>query len=73
MRTREEIREIQEMSTEELQKKVTDLRSDLFFMKVNAKTGQMEKTADIQKTKKSIARVLTELNSRKIAEANQGA
>lgn len=59
------LREIKDAADDELLKKLEDTRSELYFMRVNAKTGQTEKTADIRKFKRNIARILTEVNARK--------
>ena len=68
---KQELRELKEATTDELNKRLEESRSALYFMRVNAKTGQMEKTADIRKSKRSIARILTEINARKIETLNR--
>ncbi|EKD86500.1 MAG: hypothetical protein ACD_37C00267G0004 [uncultured bacterium] len=59
------MREFIESSDTELAGKLKECKTALYFLKVNAKTGQMEKTADIRNSKRHIARILTEINSRK--------
>ncbi|MBN2144885.1 MAG: 50S ribosomal protein L29 [Candidatus Aureabacteria bacterium] len=57
-------KEIRELPVPDLLKRVEDARNELYEMRVKSKTGQMEKSADIRKKKKEIARILTELRSR---------
>lgn len=64
-------RDIVESGGEELLKQLHDSKHDLYEMRVKAKTGQMENTSDIQKQKKQIARILTEINSRKLQDASK--
>jgi large subunit ribosomal protein L29 len=47
------------LTLEELNKKESDLRHDLFNYKMQAKTGQLEDTKSVEKTRRNIARVLT--------------
>ena len=49
------------MSVEQLQVKLTELRQELFNLRFQHATAQLEKTASIPATKKDIARVLTAL------------
>lgn len=64
---KKDLRDLRELSDVELGKKLEDERASLYDMKVKAKTGQMEKTADIKKTKRRIAVMFTEINARKLA------
>ncbi len=59
------MRDIRESTDSELKVKLNELQENLYYMRVNAKTGQMEKTSDIKKERKVIARVFTEISSRK--------
>ena len=52
------MKELREMSVEQLQAKLTELRQELFNLRFQHATAQLEKTAS---TKKDIARVLTAL------------
>ncbi len=49
------------MSEKELNEKLTSLRQDLFNLRFQHATAQLEKTASIPATKKDIARILTAL------------
>jgi large subunit ribosomal protein L29 len=51
-----------EMTRDELQQKHRELREALFNLKFQHATGQLENTAQLNKTRRSIARVLTALN-----------
>ena len=62
---KKEIRELRELSSQEIQKKVTEEKAALYDLRVKAKTGQMEKTSDIRKAKRKIAVMLTEINAKR--------
>jgi large subunit ribosomal protein L29 len=51
-----------EMTKEELQQKHRELREALFNLRFQHATGQLENTAQLKKTRRSIARVLTASN-----------
>jgi large subunit ribosomal protein L29 len=59
------IKELRELSETELQKKLADSKQELFNLRCQAKIGQIEKVANIQKLKKDVARILTILNAPK--------
>ena len=50
---------LREMSRDELQQKLKELREASFNLKFQHATGQLENTAQLGKTRKSIAQVLT--------------
>jgi large subunit ribosomal protein L29 len=50
-----------DMTKEELQQKQRDLREALFNLKFQHATGQLENTAQLKKTRRSIARIITAL------------
>jgi len=62
------IEEIRKMSNEDIVNEIKDLKKKLFNLRFKQATGQLETTADISKTKKTIARLSTVLNERKAAE-----
>ena len=62
--------EIREMSTEELEHKQLELREELFNLKIQHATGQLENTARIVKVRRDIARIKTILHTK---ELNEGA
>ena len=62
------ISEIRELTNEELASKVYELKQELFNLRFQAEVGKLEKTADLRKVKKEIARCYTVLTER--ANAN---
>jgi len=50
------------LSKDDLRKKVEDWQKDMFRFRCEKKTGQLENTTVIPKTRKSIARAKTLLN-----------
>ena len=55
------------MSAEELTKKIADLKEELFNLRFQMATSQLDNTARVNTVKKDIARVLTEQRAREIA------
>jgi large subunit ribosomal protein L29 len=51
--------EIRELTVEEMQRKVTDLKQELFNLRFQHEIGQIESQAKIRQTKRDIARLLT--------------
>lgn len=66
--TRMKAKELVELSTEELLKKEADYRQELFNLRFQLATGQLENTARIQTVRKNIARVKTVLRQAEIAQ-----
>lgn len=58
--------EIRELSEKDLKAKLTSLRQELFNLRFQHATAQLEKTASIPATKKDIARVLTVMSEKGI-------
>lgn len=54
--------DIRDLSAEELQQKVTDLKETLFNLRFQHEIGQLENPKKIGETKKDIARLKTILN-----------
>ena len=61
-------KELRNMSNEELMKELNDFKSELFSLRFQLATGQLENTARIKFVKKDIARVKTILAERKLNE-----
>ena len=59
------IKELRELSVEELNKRLKDSKQELFNLRCQAKLGQIEKRSNIRKVKKDIARVSTLLSEDK--------
>ena len=53
---------LRDMTKDELLQKLDELRGALFNLRFQHKTGQLENTAQLAKTRRSIARVLTILH-----------
>ncbi len=53
------IKEIRELSLEELNGKLTDLKSELFNLRFQHATNQLDNPMKIVEVKKSIAKVMT--------------
>ena len=65
--TRMKAKELVELSTEELLKKEADYRQELFNLRFQLATGQLENTARIKTVRKNIARVKTVLRQAETA------
>lgn len=58
--------EIQKLSGEDLQAKLKEARAELFNLRFQMATSQLDNTARLKTVKKDIARILTELRAREI-------
>lgn len=63
-------KDIQELTDEELAKKVEESRAELFNLRFQMATSQLDNTARVKNVKKDIARLLTEQRARQIAAEN---
>ena len=54
-----ELKEIRTMSAEQLEKKLADLKKDLFFLRMQHATNQLDNPVRINAVKKDIARIKT--------------
>ena len=63
-------KELRESSNEELGQKEADLREELFKLKFQLASGQIENTMRIRQVRKDIARVLTVYRER-VAQKNK--
>lgn len=59
---------VQQLSAEELQKKLDSTRQDLFGLHVNSATTQVKDTSQYKKLRKQIARILT---AKRLKEMNK--
>jgi large subunit ribosomal protein L29 len=62
-------KELRERSREELEKSLGDLEEQLFKLRFQKSTGQIENPQKIREVRKDIARVQTVLSERRVAEA----
>lgn len=53
--------EIREMTADEMQRKLSDLKQELFNLRFQLEIGQLENRAKIRQTKQDIARLMTVL------------
>ena len=60
---------IRERSSEELAKNLSDLEEQLFKLRFQKSTGQIENPVKIREVRKDIARVLTVINERRAQES----
>ncbi len=58
------VSELKELAVEELQKKEQDLRKELFNLRFQQATGEIENPMRIRAIRKDIARVLTLINEK---------
>ncbi len=61
--------EISEYDTEELERQLGETRRELFNLRFQLATGQLDNFSRISQARKDVARMLTELRNREIAEA----
>jgi len=66
--TRMKAKDLVGLSTEELLEKEADYRQELFNLRFQLATGQLENTARIKQVRKNIARVKTVLRQAEIAQ-----
>lgn len=62
-------KEIRNISTADLEKRILSLKKELFDLKFQAAVGQLENTAKLKGVKKDIARMKTVINERKFEES----
>ncbi|AHY47218.1 L29: ribosomal protein L29 [Rubrobacter radiotolerans] len=54
--------EVMELDVQEIEKRLADTRRELFNLRFQHATGQLENTGQIKEVRKNIARLLTVLN-----------
>ncbi len=62
-------KELRELSNAELEKKVAEFKSELFNLRFQLATGQLENPMRIREVKKNIARAKTILRERELKSA----
>lgn len=60
-------KDIRELSVDDLQTKLKDARAELFNLRFQMATSQLDNTARVAQVKKQIARILTELRARELS------
>ena len=66
MVTQMKANEIRKMSSEELNKKVIELKNELFNLRFRLATGQLDNPSSIKSVKRDIARVKTIIREREL-------
>ena len=61
------MQEIRDLSPQELEDKVKDLKEELFNLRFQMATSQLDNTARVKQVKKDIARIQTEMRSRELS------
>ena len=59
-------KDIRNLSAEELNKKVTELKNELFHLRFRLATGQLDNPSSIKMVKRDIARVKTIIREREL-------
>jgi len=59
-------KEIRDLSNDDLKQKLKDGRAELFNLRFQMATSQLDNTARIKQVKKDIARILTEIRAREL-------
>lgn len=67
--TSKELKELREKTTAELDTNLKEKKSELFNLRFQLATGQLENTAAIQDCKRDIARVKTIIRQRELLKA----
>jgi large subunit ribosomal protein L29 len=62
--------EVRELDVEELEQRLVETRRELFNLRFQHATGQLENTGQLKEVRKNIARLLTVLNQKK--QENEG-
>ena len=59
--------EIRELSAEDLQVKLKEAKAELFNLRFQMATSQLDNTARVKQVKKDIARIKTEMRARELS------
>ena len=59
--------ELRDMSAAELTKKLAELKEELFNLRFQMATRQLDNTARVKQVKKDIARIQTEMRARELS------
>lgn len=59
--------EIRELTSEDLNEKLKEARAELFNLRFQMATSQLDNTARVKLVKKDIARILTEMHARELS------
>ncbi|MBA2442680.1 MAG: 50S ribosomal protein L29 [Rubrobacter sp.] len=59
------VAEIKDLDVEQLERRVAETRRELFNLRFQNATGQLENTGQLKEVRRNIARLLTVLNKKK--------
>ena len=59
--------EIRELSAEDLQVKLKEAKAELFNLRFQMATSQLDNTARVKQVKKDIAHIMTEMRARELS------
>ena len=59
--------DLREMSAKELNEKLVELKQELFNLRFQMATSQLDNTARVKQVKKDIARIMTEMRARELS------
>ncbi len=65
------IQEVRELTTPELKEQVYNLKAELLSLRFQQKSGELQNGKKITEVRKSIAKMLTVLREREIAESRK--
>ena len=63
------VKELRELDSKELRARAAELKQTLFELKNKHSTGVLDSTADLEKTRREIARILTVAREKETVEA----
>jgi large subunit ribosomal protein L29 len=63
------VKELRELESKELRARAAELKQTLFELKNKHSTGVLDSTADLDKTRREIARILTVAREKELATA----
>jgi len=66
------VKELRELDPKELRARAADLEQTMFELRNKHSTGVLDSTADLSKTKREIARILTVARAKEIAATPRG-
>ena len=66
------ISDVRDLSADQLQDKLTELKREQFNLRVQQATGQLENTARRKVVRRDIAKVMTVINEQNAAQAGSG-
>lgn len=61
-------KEIRDLTTAEIEQKIDELKQELFNLRFQQATGQLENTARVKEVRKTVARMKTVVNERELSK-----